>query len=130
MRLIHIFWALFVLAVVILLPIVVFSNRGKLNGGPEILATFLTFWWLVDGLTPIALILAWLRKRPLRHQFLFTLLAVLNLYFGLRGVFYFIHVGNILEYKLSFLIFLLNLTWSAIIVYYQIRSNGVETSNV
>ena len=129
MRLIHIFWALFALVVMILLPIVLFSNRGKLNGGPEILASFLIFWWLIDGLTPIALILAWLNKRSLRYQFIFTLLAVLNLYFGIRGLFYFLRIGNIMEYKLSFLVFLLNLTWSAIIVYHQFRSDKVEHSS-
>lgn len=126
MRLIHIFWALLVLAGIILLPTALFLNRGKLNGGPEILATFLLFWWLVDGLTPIALIAALYKKRPLHHRFLFTLLAALNLYFGLMGIFYFIREGNILQHKLSFLVFLLNLTWSGIIAYSQLRARGVE----
>ena len=129
MRLIHIFWSLLALAVVILLPIVLFSHRGKLNGGPEIFASFLLFWWLLDGLTPLALILVWLKKRPLRNQFLFTLLAVLNLYFGLMGVFYLLREGNMLEFKFSFIIFLLNLTWAGIIVYAQLRPPGVEHSS-
>lgn len=130
MRLIHIFWALLVLAVMIVLPIVLFLNRGKLNGGPEILGTFFVFWWLIDGLTPIALIVAWLKKRPLRRRFLFTLLAVLNLYFGLMGIFYFLRAGNIPEYKLSFLVFLLNLTWSVIIAYSQLRPLVIEHNDV
>jgi hypothetical protein len=130
MRLIHIFWSLLALAVLILLPILLFWHRGKLNGGPEIFATFLLFWWLVDGLTPIVLILAWIKKRPIRHQFLFTFLAVLNLFFGLRGVFYFLLARNILEFRISFLLFLLNLTWSVIIIYSQIRSHQVDSSSV
>ena len=129
MRLIHIFWSLLALAVLILLPTLLFGHRGKLNGGPEIFASFLLFWWLLDGLTPIALILAWLKKRPLRRQFLFTLLAILNLYFGLRGVFYFLREGNMLEFKFSFLIFLLNLTWAGIIVYTQLRPTSLEHNN-
>jgi hypothetical protein len=126
MRLVHIFWALLVLAGIILLPTALFLNRGKLNGGPEIFATFLLFWWLVDGLTPIALLVALLKKRPIRHRFIFTLLALLNLYFGLMGVSYFIREGNILQYKLSFLVFLLNLTWSGVIVYCQLQAPRVE----
>jgi|SRR6185312_13338825 len=122
MRLTHIFFALLILAAMIVLPLALFLNKGKLNGGPAILATFLAFWWMIDVLTPSALIIAWLKRRSLRHQFAFTLLAFLNLYFGLMGIFYFIREGNMLGYKLSFFFFLLNLTWSAIIAYFQLRT--------
>jgi hypothetical protein len=124
MRLIHIFWALFALAVMILLLLGLFLNKGKLNGGPGLFGTFLIFWWLLDTITPIAFILVWLKKRSIRYRFSFTLLAILNLYFGLMGIFYFMREKNILEYKFSFLVFLLNLTWSVTIVYFQSRSNG------
>ena len=56
-------------------------------------------------------------------------LAVLNLYFGLMGVFYLLREGNMLEFKFSFIIFLLNLTWAGIIVYAQLRPPGVEHSS-
>jgi hypothetical protein len=126
MRLTHIFLALLILAAMIVLPLVLFLDKGKLSGGPGILATFLVFWWLIDAITPVALTVAWIKKRPIRHQFSFTLLAFLNLYFGLMGVLYFVRQRNILEYKTSFLVFLLNLTWSAVIAYVQLRKYGTE----
>jgi len=122
MRLTHIFFALLILVVLIITPIGLFLNKGKLNGGPGILATFLIFWWLIDAVTPAALIIASVKRQPLRDKFPFTLLAFLNLYFGLMGVFYFVRQPNMLKHKVSFLFFLLNLVWAAIIAYSQLRT--------
>lgn len=128
MKLTHIFWSLFIVVAMILLPVGLFLNRGKLNGGPEILGAFLVFWWLTDAITPIALSIALARKRSLHHQFSFTLLAFLNLYFGLMGVFYFVRQENISENQISFSFFLLNLAWSIIIAYFQLRPYQADHS--
>jgi len=122
MRLAHVFLSLLILSAMIVLPLALFLDRGKLNGGPGILATFLVFWWLIDIITPTALITAWVKRRPLRHQFTITLLAFLNLYFGLMGIFYFLRQRNILEHKIGFFFFLLNLIYSTIIIYSQLQT--------
>lgn len=122
MRLIHIFWSLVVVVGLITLPTLLFLHRGKLQGGPEIVGTFLIFWWILDIVTPLALCLAWLKKRPLRNSFTFTLLAFLNLYFGLMGIYHLMPPGSIHAYEFSFFVFLLNLSWAAVIILFQIRS--------
>lgn len=122
MKLTHIFWSLFVIVAMILLPMVLFLNRGKLNGGPEIFGTFLIFWWLVTFLTPILLVAAYAKKRMLKNNFIFTLLAMLNLYFGLMGLYHLPNAGPIREYFIYYAVFILNLAMAAIIiVYFQLR---------
>ena len=121
MRLTHIFWALLVVVGMILLPVVLFLNKGKLNGGPELFGTFLLFWWLLDLLSPAALAIAWYKKLELRYSFFYTLLAVLNLYFGLMGFYHLPIAGSFREYMFFYLLFFLNLTWAAIIGYLQLH---------
>jgi hypothetical protein len=128
MKLMHIFWSLVIVVAMIFLPVGLFLNRGKLNGGPEILGAFLVFWWLTDAATPAILAIALAKKRSLRHRFAFTLLAFLNLYFGLMGVFYFVRQENISELKVSFFFFVLNLAWSLIIAYFQLRPYKTDHS--
>ena len=121
MKLTHIFWSLFVVVAMILLPVGLFLNRGKLNGGPEIFGTFLIFWWLITILTPILLIVAYVKKRTIRNNFTFTLLATLNLYFGLMGFYHLPKAGPVREYLIYYAIFFLNLAMAAIISYFQMR---------
>jgi len=122
MKLSHIFWSLFVVAAMILLPMVLFLNRGKLNGGPEIFGTFLILWCIVTLLTPILFIVAYVKKRILRNNFTFTLLATLNLYFGLMGFYHLPNAGPIRDYFIYYAIFFLNLAMAAIISYFQLRN--------
>lgn len=129
MRLAHIFWSLVVLAIAIVLPTILFLNHGKLQGGPEIVGTFLIFWWAIDAITPTLLISAWLRHTYLREKFSFTLLATLNLYFGLMGIFHIFQGKAIHLYPISMVLFLLNIVWTAIIVYYQLKPPHPASQN-
>ena len=129
MRLTHIFWSLAVLSAIIVLPVLLFSNHGKLQGGPELFGTFVIFWWITDVVTPVALIAAWLKRRSIQERFSFTLLSVLNLYFGLMGTYHLLRAGSVHLYEISFIIFLLNLAWAAIIVYYQLRSQEINPNS-
>jgi hypothetical protein len=130
MRLTHIFWSLVVLAAIIMLPVLLFLNHGKLQGGPELFGTFVIFWWLIDAATPIALIAAWIRRRPLRENFLFTLLAIMNMYFGIMGIYHLLNTGSVHTYAISFAIFSFNLVWTAIIVCCQFRSKRANQSSL
>ena len=130
MRLIHIFWSLIVLAAMIIFPIILFLNHGKLQGGPELFGTFLIFWWIIDAATPIVLIAAWITENSLSGKFLFTLLAILNLYFGLQGIYHLLRARIVHQYGISFLFFLLNLAWFAMIAYFQIQPLKIDRSGV
>lgn len=130
MKLSHIFWSLAVLALMIVLPTLLFLNHGKLQGGPEIFGTFLIFWWAADILAPIMLIIAWIQKSSLQKKFLFTLLAILNLYFGLMGIYHMLQGGSVHLYPTSFALFLFNLVWAGVIAYYQIRPHHARSDNL
>jgi hypothetical protein len=127
MRLTHIFWSLVVLVTMIVLPTLLFLNHGKLQGGPEIFGAFLIFWWSTDVLTPIMLIAAWVKKDSVREKFPFTLLATLNLYFGLMGIYHMLQGRSVHLYPNSFVLFLFNLVWAGIIAYIQIRRHHVRS---
>jgi hypothetical protein len=129
MRLTHIFWSLVVLAIMIILPTLLFLNHGKLQGGPEIFGAFLIFWWAIDALTPIMLIAAWLRKSSLQKKFFYTFLAVLNLYFGLMGIYHLLQGGSVHLYPISFILFLFNFVCTGIIAYYQVRPRQPVSRN-
>ena len=130
MRLTHIFWSLAVLAIMIVLPTLLFLNHGKLQGGPEIFGAFLIFWWAIDALTPMMLIAAWVKKSSIREKFFFTLLAILNLYFALMGIYHMLQGGSVHLYPISFALFLFNFVWGGIIVYYQIWSHHVRSGGI
>ena len=129
MRLTHIFWSLLVLAVMILLPRLLFLNHGKLQGGPEIFGSYLVLWWTIDAVSPLALVIAKARRMPLREKFFFTLLATLNLYFGLIGIYYLNAQAVTQIYRVSFVLCLLNLVWTGIIAYYQLRPKAINHSD-
>ena len=129
MRLIHIFWSLVVVAAMIVLPTLLFLNHGKLQGGPEIVGSFLISWWVIDVVTPLALVAAWVRKMLFKEKFFFTLLAALNFYFGSMGIYQLINGGIVQQYKISAGLFLLNLFWGVIIVYFQLRPQAVHQSD-
>jgi len=127
MRLIHIFWSLVVLAIIIVFPTLLFLNHGKLQGGPEIFGTFLILWWAIDLISTIMLMVAWVRKDSLRDKFPFTLLATLNLYFGLMGVYHMLQGRSLHLYPISFILFLLNFVWAGIMIYFQVRRQPRQT---
>ena len=129
MRLNHIFWSLVVVALIIVLPTLLFLNHGKLQGGPELFGTFLILWWAIDALTPLILIVAWVKKISLCEKFLFTLLVTLNLYFGLMGIYHMLQVGSVQLYPISFILFLLNFGWAGIIAFFQLRQRQTARRN-
>jgi|SRR6185437_401351 len=129
MRLNHIFWSLLTIAVIIALPPLLFLSHGKLQGGPEIFGSYLICWWVIEMLSPIALIIAWAKRKLMREKFSFTLLAALNLYFGLRGIYYLVNAGILQTYKISFVLFLLNLAYSSIIIYNQLNRPAIAHRN-
>jgi len=115
MKLTHIFWSLLVLAALLFVPVLLCQAKSNLNGGPDLYAFFLLIWIIVSMSTPI---LITLRKCKLIHKeldFTFTLLFMLNLYFGVLVLFKLFIDQTLNSLHLAYFIFPLNLLWATII---------------
>ena len=122
MKLTHIFWSLLLLVILIFSPAIFYRNNSKLGGGAEIFGFYLLILITTTILSPIFVILYWVKVIKRNLLFAFTLLAIFNLYFGAYGT-YMILTGQVYRagpYALK--IFILNLVWAVLIIVQLIKA--------
>ena len=131
MKLKHIFWSLLLLTLVFILPNLFYRPNGKTQGGIDLYALFLLLWVIVSFVSPVVLILRRTAVISGDIRFLYTLLSVFSVYFGILGI-YKIRTGQIIPVApLSIPFFTLNLVWATLIIIdiYRIRNHRQMQSN-
>jgi hypothetical protein len=119
MKLIHFFWSLLILAILIYIPSLFYRTSAKLHGGTDLYAFYLILWTITSILSPILLILNKLRIISRITPFIQSLLIVFNLYFGIHGM-YLVLAGEIpTDASLIFLLFCLNIIWAILFILYS-----------
>jgi hypothetical protein len=115
MKLIHLFWSLSILAAIIFIPVLLHPTNGNLHGGLDLFAFFLLIWTIVTMTTPILIILH--KYKIIRNEpyFTFTLLFVLNLYFGVLALFKIFIDQTLTSLHWAYVLFPLNLLWGILI---------------
>jgi hypothetical protein len=116
LKLIHIFWSLAILAAIIFIPVLLHPTNSNLHGGPDLYAFFLLIWAIVSMTTPVLIILHNYKIIRKELYFTFTLLFVLNLYFGIIALFKIFIDETLKSLHLAYILFPLNLLWSVLIV--------------
>ena len=115
MKSIHIFWALLLLAIIVFLPNLACHSNAKLGFGPNLVLIYLLFWIVLSVITPFLLMLKKIGAIPGEHPFIFTLLSLLNFYFGLYGLYLILSKELGKPAPLSICLFTLNLIWGVVI---------------
>lgn len=116
MKLIHLFWSLSILAAIIFIPVLVHPTNGNLHGSLDLYAFFLLIWAIVTLATPILIIFHKYKIIRKELHFTFTLLFVLNLYFGILALFK-IFIDQTLNFlHWAYVLFPLNLLWGILII--------------
>ena len=116
MKLIHIFWSLLILAAIIFVPVLLYQGNGTLHGGPDLYAFFLLIWTAVSMTTPLLIILHKYKIIRKELYFTFTLLFVLNLYFGILALFKIFVDQTLNSLHLAYVLFPLNLLCGILII--------------
>jgi hypothetical protein len=122
MKLTHIFWSLAILAALIFVPVLLYPANSNLHGGAELYAFFLVIWIFVSMTTPILLILHKYKIIRRELHFSFTLLFVLNLYFGILALFKIFIDQTLTSLHLAYILFPLNLLWGVLLTINMIVS--------
>jgi hypothetical protein len=116
MKLIHFFWSLLILAILIYIPSLFYRTNAKLHGGTDLYAFYFILWTITSILSPILLILSKVRVIREKMPFTQTLLLVFNLYFAIHGM-YLVLTGEIAKDRLPiFLLFFLNVLWAVLFI--------------
>jgi hypothetical protein len=115
MKLIHVFWSLLILAAIIFIPVLVHPANGNLHGSLDLYAFFLLIWAVVSTTTPVLIILHKYKIIRKDLYFTFTLLFVLNLYFGILALFKIFIDQTLNSLHLAYILFPLNLLWGLLI---------------
>jgi hypothetical protein len=113
----HIFWALLLVALLIFTPLLFLPSSDETRGGVTTLFSFIATWVVVSLVSPIMIAIALFRvTRPYR-SFFYTLLFVLNLYFGSFTLFQLLNGGAHGSELTVTILGILNLFWSAIFIF-------------
>jgi hypothetical protein len=117
----HIFWALTLLAIIVFLPSLFWHTNAKLGIGPNLVLIYLLIWIVLSITTPFLLMLERIGAVPGEHPFIFTLLSLLNFYFGLYGLYLIFSKELAKPTPLTICLFTLNLVWS-VAIFITLRS--------
>ena len=129
MKSIHIFWSFLLLAIVVFLPNLSCHSNAKLGNGPNLVLIYLLFWIILSVITPFLLMLKKIEAIPGEYPFIFTLLSLLNFYFGLYGLYLILSKEFAKPTPLTICLFTLNLVWGvAIFITLQLKKANKSRS--
>jgi hypothetical protein len=115
MKLVYILWSLVILVIIIFIPGLFYRTNAKLGGGPDLVAYYLLLWIATSVISPLIIVLKKIRVVKRNIEFIQTLLAVFNFYFGAYGIFLLLS-GQVLRPGPFLLLFcILNLIWAILL---------------
>ena len=115
MKLVHIFWSLLILTILIFIPGIFYRTNSKLGGGADLFAFFLLIWTVTSVVSPVILVLRKLKIIKSKILFPLTLLAIFNLYFGSYGI-YMILSDQVYRPGFALKFLGLNLVWAVLLI--------------
>ena len=118
MKLMHIFWSLLILVLLIYFPWIFYRTNGKFHGGAELYALFILVWLIISIVSPITLTICVTRIFMRDIRFWLTLLMVFNLFYGAYVTFLIIYHQILKVFSFALTASLLNILWGILIVIY------------
>jgi hypothetical protein len=82
----HILGSLMIIAIIAVLPILLYQSHAKFGGGLDLFILYFFFWIVLSITTPFWILVEKFGVVPDKLQFLSTSLTLLNLFFGLYGL--------------------------------------------